>query len=383
MKNRNFILIGLMSLSLNMLAQENSLLNLQSLEIPNSPAFSLLDKAPTSIESPTSSKAFIISALNTLNENNSIPKNYAVEFTPFWFFKNPNMSADKYFGYNPNTQKQNYWKDLLRASVSIAFISEEDSINNGTVSNIALGGRTKIFSVRNKKDFSDYQQTSSSIANFLKSREQRMGNAIPDSLLFSGVEADRAEYDRLVAEFLEKDSKNPEIVKLQSELNEILNRRPVFAIDAAVGYNRFFLNNTYSENYFGRFGAWLTANYSQVLNPQPENNMYLNIYGIARYLSDGTTFENNQYIRKNFFDAGGKLEYEYNKFSAAIEYLYRFNDTEKNSRYVAILQYHLLEQVALTCSFGKNFGDSNNLVAFLGLNWGLSFGKEKVKVENK
>src|SRR4051812_40022897 len=80
--------------------QVSDSLELKDLEVPNSPGFILLDKSPTIIERPNSTRAFMVSALNSFTDNSGLPKNYAVEFTPFWFFKHPHMTSYKYMGYN-------------------------------------------------------------------------------------------------------------------------------------------------------------------------------------------------------------------------------------------------------------------------------------------
>ncbi|MDR0834912.1 MAG: hypothetical protein LBN93_12170 [Candidatus Symbiothrix sp.] len=376
MKTKALITTGLLLLSFDSFSQEQEL-NLKELEIPTSPAFILLDKAPTTIESPNTGKAFIVSAINAVSEADGIPKNYAVELTPFWFFKNPNMTAYKYFGYNPETKKQTIWKDISKASFSVAFVSEQDSINNVNLSNVAVGGRTRILSTWNKKDIADYNLVNDSLISFLESRDERMSQEIPDSLAWSN----REEYNKRVAEFLERDAYDPILLKLKDDLNHILNRRPLFAIDAAIAYNHVFLDNSFDNNRFGRFGAWLTTSYSQVLDKNNGNQMYLNFYALGRYLRDGTTVENEQYIRQNYFDLGGKIEYEYKKIAVAYEYIYRLNKVENTFRSAGILKYKLMDQLAITCSFGKNFGAENNLVAFLGLNWGLNFGSEQVKLK--
>ena len=80
--------------------QQGEIISLKELEVPNSPGFILLDEAPTSIERPNSTKAFTLSVINSLENNFEFPKNYAVEFTPFWFIKHPNLNALKFMGYN-------------------------------------------------------------------------------------------------------------------------------------------------------------------------------------------------------------------------------------------------------------------------------------------
>ena len=76
------------------------------------------------------------------------------------------------------------------------------------------------------------------------------------------------------------------------------------------------------------------------------------------------------------FDFGGRLEFEFGAIAVSFESVYRrvSSHPELNtSRNVGIVQYKLSGNLFLTGTFGKNFGDTDNLVSFLGLNWG--FGK--------
>ena len=107
------------------------------------------------------------------------------------------------------------------------------------------------------------------------------------------------------------------------------------------------------------------------------------MYALGRYLSDGTTLKNNEYISQNFYDFGGKLELEFKKLSVAYEYIYRINDISNTFRSNGIVKYKISDQLYLTGAFGKNFGDNNNLISLLGLNWGLSSGTEKPKIEKE
>ena len=98
-------------------------IKLEDLKMPNSPAFILLDVAPTSIDRPTTTKAFSTSILNNVNKNNGIPQNYAVEFTPYWFFKHPNLSAFKYWGYDKDKAIQKTGAQAKYLSVSFATVN--------------------------------------------------------------------------------------------------------------------------------------------------------------------------------------------------------------------------------------------------------------------
>lgn len=360
--------------------QKSDSLTLKDLEIPNSPGFILLDKTPTTIERPNSTKAFMLSALNSFTDNNGIPKNYAVDFTPFWFFKHPKMTSYKYMGYNKVKDRQNIFKDFKKVSISFAFLTTTDSATKNQINNLSLGLRTNLLSVRSKKDIEDYKEANTKLIGELKKIDsviKLIPFPNPSDPINKYLEEKKA-YDEKLTNYLTQ--KELEEKDINNDLSDILKRRAVFAIDGAIGYNNFFLDNNYSSSHFGRFGAWLTVNYSQILETNGNDKNYLNIYALGRYLSDGTKMENNKYVLQNFYDFGGKLELEFKNISIAYEYIYRINDKKSTFRSNGILKYKISDQVFLNGAFGKNFGYNNNLISLLGLNWGISSGTEQSKI---
>jgi len=101
---------------------------------------------------------------------------------------------------------------------------------------------------------------------------------------------------------------------------------------------------------------------------------------LGRYVVDGQPIDTVISVA-NYFDAGGKLELEFEKISVAYEYIYRFNDFQETYRSNGILKFKASANVYLTASFGKYFGDTNNLISMLGLNWGVGTGNEKANIK--
>jgi hypothetical protein len=353
-------------------AQEDSI-SLRELETPTSPAFILLDKTPTSIERPSSTKAFTFSVLNSIADNKGLPQNYAVEFSPFWFFKHPKMTALKYMGYDAAKNKQRIFGNMQRFSFSMATLTSTDSLSKSPVNNFSMGLRINFVSIRSSKDIQDLRAANDSMVYRLRDVNKRLKQQVDIALKIT----DPVLYREKVKEFyaqeavLSKEEKN--------SISDILKRRAVFAIDGALGYNNFFLDNNYSSSHFGRMGAWLTMNYSQNLGNAKGKN-YLNFYALGRYLSDGTTRELDKYVVRNFTDFGGKLEFEFNKVSFSYEYIRRIAPNVNTFRSSGMLKYKITNQVYLTAAFGKNFGSQNNLISLVGLNWGAVTGNEKGKI---
>ena len=355
--------------------QIDSTLNLKDIEIPTSPGFILLDQAPSSIERPNSPKAFAVSALNSFTESNGLPKNYAVEFTPFWFFKHPNMNVLKYAGYNE--KKQRPFSSLKMVSLSMAYINQTDSLSLSPVNNISIGARTNLFKIRSKDNLKAISDANSASVSYLKKINDlivdRIGPANP-------LDPDGYKKKQLELLLFFQDSLKDDISAAHSKLSDAIIQKPVFAIDFAIAYNTFFTDNDFSTQQFGRFGTWLTLNYSQKLNK--DNSNYINIYAIGRYLQDGTNKDNiGEFVTQDFYDFGGKIELELNKFSLGYEYIYRSNNSVETYRSSGQLKYRIADNILLTGAFGKNFGDNNNLISMIGINWGISTGNEKARIE--
>jgi len=348
-------------------AQKDEKLNLKDFEIPTSPGFILLDQAPSSIERPNSPKAFAISALNSFTESNGLPQNYAVEFTPFWFFKHKNMNVLKYMGYN--NKEEHFFSAIKMVSISMAYINQTDSLSETPVNNISIGARTNLIKIRSNNNLNAI-----ALANQTAVKQLKKIDSIIVSRIGPGNPIDPEAYRQRHLQLL-----NTLQDSLKNNLSKALLQKPIFAVDFAIAYNTFFTNNDFSTQQFGRFGTWLTVNWSLKLK---DNSNYLNLYAIGRYLKDGTDKNDiGQYYSQSLYDFGGKLEFELNKFSIGYEYIYRSNDLIKTSRSTGQLKYRISDNLLLTGAYGKNFGDSNNLVSMLGINFGIATGNEKATIE--
>jgi hypothetical protein len=370
MKKQIIILMGLFIVIVAQ-AQQDSILSLKDLAIPNAPAFILLDEAPTSIERPTTTKAFTLSLLNSTKNGTELPKNYAVEFTPFWFFKHDSMTALDYIGLGSRDLGKNIFTNIKKSSVSIAFINNNDTTPQ--VSNLSVGIRCNLISIWSKKDELDIRGRYAAAVHNLRNRAVQLRPPTPTGDKKYDSEA-TAVYLKATELLLNELEEQP------SALTKELIKRPVFAIDIAAGYHEFFLDKSFSNNHFGRFGVWLTCNYAYNFKNHP--NCYLNFYAVGRYLKDGTQLESNQFVKKEYTDAGLKVEFECKKISLAYEWVQRVNKNENTTRSNGTLKYRISEQLCLVGAFGKNFGMNDNLISLLGINWGFSTGEEKTHLRN-
>lgn len=104
---------------------------LDDLKAPSSPAFVLLGVSPTKVERPQAVKPLVLSAVTASSDG--FPKNYAVEFTPYWL-GSPKVSFSDY--YNSGVAKA----IPRHLSISIASTPLGERADAGT--SLALGLRT-------------------------------------------------------------------------------------------------------------------------------------------------------------------------------------------------------------------------------------------------
>jgi hypothetical protein len=372
--NRYIALFGLLLAfkALPGFGQNQTDISLEDLRTPAAPGFILLDVAPTSIEKPTTPKAFAVSVLNAANLSNGIPKNFAMEFTPFWFLKHPNMNAIKFYGINAETKKQKVFYSLRNASLSIAAVDTStasvSTSNRFTKSNIAFGLRTTILSIRKKADIDDLVAANNDIVKALN------GIATTIALISPSDPEREIKIQRLIDE-------GP--LPQNKRLKEVLARKPVFALDGAVAANIAHTNTNYNSGRLGRAGGWLNANLALPIKEENANEVrnYLHLLATTRYLSNNDSINaSGEYVREDLFDTGARVELEIGKLSISYEFLLRNNlTTDANTiRSSGLIQYRLGNGVYINGAIGKNFGTTNNLIALFGINWGL--GNEKTVV---
>jgi hypothetical protein len=102
------------------------------LKAPPSPAFVLLGVAPSRIDRPQAVRPLVLSALSAVSSE-GFPRNYAVEFAPYWL-GTPQLSFDDYY-------HSSVGKALARhLSLSVATTPLGTSPDAGTA--LAVGART-------------------------------------------------------------------------------------------------------------------------------------------------------------------------------------------------------------------------------------------------
>ncbi len=370
---------------------------LADLKVPVSPAFSLLDFAPKTIESPGTIKAFTTSFVATVAKAGGIPKNFAFEFSPYWFFKHPNMDIYKYHGLIVDpvslnevsfteednapvkkifNLKQNIFYGLRSTNLSFGSVFKDSSKKLPVdVNYIAYAFRTNIINLRNKNAVNKLTESILSVNSALQKVQSEARKKCKD---LGGRERIKC-----IGEEITK-SKDSVLKATRKNFMDYLMIRPVFSADIAFASSTAFGNNSISNSKSYRTGGWITLAYNQPLvsaKKVKENisnliecKNYVNAFFLFRILKENATNDFKIFTKKNMIDLGGRIEFEFDKFSFSIESIKRMDNNKKGmntSRTVGIIQYKIWKDFFLLGTFGKDFSEINNLVTLFGFNWGF------------
>lgn len=384
---------------------------LNKLELSNAPSVMLLGLASSDLETPKSKKAFMTSIVNSFSENEGLPNAYAVELTPTHLFPLTEMDALKYAGIkkvdNTYEYKNNIFSEAKNVSFSFAFLKNYKIENLDTENpSVSFSLRTTVFKIRNKKNIDAIVASNNNISKTLTDIQREFEKS---EKYTSIITSDASEKEEKLAKALEEFT--TDYYKAETEkYKKYLDEKPAFQLDVASAYSTFFLDNQFKNNQFGKLGVWMTMSSGINLertkvpkkdeDPNKEKSKVtiketsatessktekrLNFYAVARYLQDKTVYDlTNGFNRTNNYDFGGKIELVYNKFSIGYEFIYRSSDLDNTYRSNGIINYKVSDSVYINAAFGKNYGDKNNLISFLGLNWGLDSKRKTLFSEKK
>lgn len=364
---RTKLIVVLFLVTIKMFSQKEDEIKITDLELPNAPAFSILDYSPTIITTPSTTQAFTLSLINSVNNSKGFPTDYALEFTPYWVFSEKKRNLSDYV---IRENQKSYSKLYKNLSFSLAAVKKD------TIQNVSVGIRTNLITVNRKE-----RQV---FVDSLTKRLKRFTEIVDKKLMLdqNPYKAGTPKYTQWDQDQINNLSKIEEYKKFSSEIYTSIDTletiKPLFTADLGTAYNHFFDQNEFKSGKFGRYGAWLTLNTNVRLGKFSKN--YLNFYQYTRYLIDETNYDTTalEYKKEKNFDIGAKVELQFNDFSIAYEYINRTNQKD-NYRSVGNLKYKINERFTINGGFGKNFEKTDNLVSFLGISWGIAANNDLTK----
>ena len=337
---------------------------IDELRVPASPAFVLMGVSPSSVERPSTPRAFAFSLISaTEASDTSYPTDWAVEFAPYWWKARPYETfEDYYYGRKQDgsgARKKGIGTSVLQTfAVSLATVDFEDLTGvKGT-----RGG----FGVR---------------FMLLEGKPAPQLLALEEKLQLIQLEAaDRCVPDDPTEPMDEACLEGYE-AKLKKAAGEIaMAPRTGWMVEFAGALTADYPDDDAGAVEAGRRGAWVTASY-RAPTADGEAASSLSVVFVGRYLRDdigdetlGTT------------DVGARAIWTADPSTMpplgfSFEYVRRFvsGSAPDTDKVAAVLEYRTpLDNISLVASYGKDFKDAltgkEPLISTLGISFGFGRG---------
>jgi hypothetical protein len=415
--------------------------SLEPLKAPAMPASSIIGAQSNEVSRPKSMKALETALLNNgLSDNGLVfPTSFAVEFNPYMLGPRKNFDYKDYL----KTNKDAPVMETMARNFSFSMSTTQNFIidNNNVINAAGFGVRTMILNGKpNPNVAKSFQSSLGKNQQFLDS-EAKLNMAVSEFIANEKIESknkdslitflwkenkamkipekvfnevlniiqrlpeitDGEKFEDEFSQAFKKSITRPNFVKLQEELQNVKMNRVGLRWDIQAAMGSAFPTNSMSYSVVPRWGVWSNISYKPVLDKNKkdvttgkllERESHFEFIGMFRLLQNNNEFysqfatEDSTFKAGNFVDLGGRIVYEFDKFTAEAEGIYRINNAvssnelvQKNSlKYVFNLNYNISENVVLSYYLGKEFDQTNlvngDLISGLSINFG--FGDMKV-----
>lgn len=351
------------------------------LRAPVSPVFALLGTTPASIERPQTPRALTMNLISAVRDGEGLPRNYALEISPYWTTYHPDLSFDDYYNADVlQTIAQTF-------AVSVATTPLRAGAVAGT--RVGTGFRTLL------RAGGAHPQLAAAHEELIgvDTRIAEASDAIPAlrQRAFDARRAGRiAEADQLDQEVAAAEAKAlQQTADLRRQAAETAKRvadldrnRVGFQLAVAGALVWDFPGDRFEERELSQSGIWITPAY-RFLACRGEGTAgcasTVDVMAAVRYLADRRGAADDR-----TWDVGGRLLWQLSsELALSLEALRRggtsISGDEASTRTVAMVEYRLNDDIMLYGSFGKGFGDQSDrrtLVSLIGVN--LGFGRKPI-----
>jgi hypothetical protein len=395
-----------------------------TIRTPASPAFVLLGVEPTSVARPSTAADFAASLVDASDNFSSLPKNYALEASPYWLLRHPRQ------GWRSDVRR-NVLQSLQR-TFSFSAATAQIGTDAAPITGVAFSGRASILSGRLSKETVERIEridsllpldqaellasisagaaavdTLSGAALFQATTAEEQGRIATDNtLILAGVTAAkdgltagdaetavsnataavdrqleraqagaqapearraatriRAALQEAQVAATDKAAEPPVRARLREALQDFVAAREGWFIEVAGGASWRAPSGVFDSTSLGRWGTWLTVSY---LVPD------VSFLAVARYLDSGVGNGDD------IFDVGGRVVYTRDMYAVSLEYVDRHlihsPSTVRPWKLAGVVDYKVSPAVWLTGSFGRDFESDSpgSLLARLGVSLQLS-----------
>jgi len=383
-------------------AQDNkadSLADFDMLITPTTPGFALLDKAPNSIQRPSSLTDLSFTFLQETDALSELPDNFALEVAPYWLFSHPSLTYETYEG------AQNVFEDLnvLLQTLAISVATTSETVKNkagedSTTTKLAWGARLSLARGKVVEEFQGKINTLNDLfGTFLQAALAKDPLSIHlDTTITNELDQvtqaadDNSKVDSLMAlvdsltamktirtiELSDSISISPGLAdekkKVKTAIGKLKYKRVGFMFDVAGAMVYDFPDRIYEDGERSRWGVWATAGYE---------TKAFSLLGLVRYVGRSTGLDSSN------VDVGARLTWDpKSRFSLSLEGIRRtiieeakdVEDSISNStRWAFTLDYKVAKNKTLSFTVGRNFDGtpSGNVIA--AANLVLGFGSTR------
>ncbi|MBL7889279.1 MAG: hypothetical protein JNL24_06980 [Bacteroidia bacterium] len=424
-----FYTIFFSGLLLNTFAQKENEVDFTNLTSPSIPAFTILGVQPSEISRPKTLDALETSLYSNFSKDGNItlPKNYALEFTPYWIKPKRKLTFTEYINPTPGqsmaqnsafslaSYEQKSYADTTKNNVRMGIgyrtvidwskFNEDDNYVKARIKLYkGLFSISQISAVLLELENADNIDTMSA-NSFINQFNKRI-----TEIKTEGTEAEQKDLESMVKVIVtdatnnNKSLKGKDLIKKIEEvlegkagdkaetkkqiekMAEVINDRYGFRLEMAAAITLDFPTNDVYYSKVPKFGIWFTPSYR--LSGKKVNWAHnFEFLGVVRYIKN--------YLPNNYsdnIDLGAKIVFETGKFSINGELIQRFQtvtissetvnnittkttESTKDFKATLNLNYALTQNIVLTYSFGKNYelntGNADNLISMLSLNYAL------------
>jgi hypothetical protein len=373
MKLVKYFIVVIILVSINSFCQKKDSLSYEFLTPPSVPGFAIIDKDPTLIHRPKDPSDFAVTLLQNSNNLGNFPKDFAIEFTPYWLFGGgKNVKFEEY-------AKSNISFNSALQSLTISVSTSPYKIDNDTNSiNSGIGINFSIVRGKIDEKYNGYLKKIDSITAIMSNLNNIMMDILEkrmNDIDLNGKTENEIKqiYDSLTNYIKDsiKTSNSNEFKKIKSLTDGIKIKRIGWKLDftSCLSYN--FKESSFDKGHLEKYGNWLTGGYEA-------NDV--SFLGVFRYIGDNS---NSNY---NNISTGCRLTYEniIKNVSFSGEGVYKlFPNLDVNKdqwRFILNIDYSIGSNKTLSFSYGRDFkGKTNgNLVSMLNLI--LGFGSVRPNV---
>lgn len=388
-------------------AQTDTTIQLDQLQVPASPALTLLGVSANAIERPKNPTDFAFTLANATNGFTGLPKNFALEVAPFWLFAKRKPSLQSFLCNKP---KLNIPQTLV---VSVGTNTARSAFDSSEYTQLAYGINFSVFRGTVGKE---YKNWSDSLSLLLKKENQTLETwydlyenndpvykklkATLDSLTEAGNAAYASIEDSLNKriEQLHKQAEKEyqyDLIKRSDDLVRIKRlasttdfRRYGFKMDIAAGLVMDYPFNNFQQAYLSKAGLWFTMG----VEDKPNELNFLALFrftGQFDYAIKNAAGARVSDLHHGSFDIGFRVYKDFNdKFTLSYELIRRLVVYDKadfinknvippdhSSRSAFSMNYKIGKNQNLSFAFGKDFLQpflqQNNLITSLSFLSGL------------